>query len=439
MKNIAKIMKTIVATTFFGAFFYIVVVAQAQTATVQELQSKITGKNSDIEQLEEEIRQYQKELSITSKEANTLKGTIKTLDISKRKLDTDIRVTKNKIDSTNYTIQKIAIEIDDSEKRIKNQIQALAKSLSDVNELESNSLLEVILSKETISGFWDDVNSLERVQEAMSVSLQELRGTKLELEGKYTENKEQKNSLENYTDNLADQRSIVKGNITEKDNLLSITKNKESNYKKLVAEKEEQKRTFERELLEIESQLQAVIDPNSIPKAGLGIFAPPLSGISYSSCYDGSTTATNCTTQYFGNTPFAKSGAYKGKTHNGMDFRARTPQKVGVVLGGTVVRVNSNVAPNCQYGKWVVVEHENGLTTLYAHMSLVNVSAGQKLNTGDVVGYTGNSGYSTGPHLHLTTYASQAVKFKDYKCNSGITVSIPVAALNAYLNPLDYL
>ncbi|MBX9689650.1 MAG: peptidoglycan DD-metalloendopeptidase family protein [Candidatus Obscuribacterales bacterium] len=53
------------------------------------------------------------------------------------------------------------------------------------------------------------------------------------------------------------------------------------------------------------------------------------------------------------------------------------------------------------YGKVVIVSHGNGLATLYAHMSKVNASAGQNVSKGDVVGYEGSTGFSTGPHLHF--------------------------------------
>ena len=62
------------------------------------------------------------------------------------------------------------------------------------------------------------------------------------------------------------------------------------------------------------------------------------------------------------------------------------------------------------YGKWILIKHENGLSTLYAHLSLIKVNAGETVNTGDIIGYSGNTGYSTGPHLHLTVYATQGVK-----------------------------
>jgi len=401
----------------------------AHAETIEELQSKISGKSNDISQLEKEIEQYQKELEVTAREAKTLQGAIKTLDLSKRKLDTDIKVTENKIDTTNYTIQKLAIEISVSEKKIRNQEQALINTLSEINELESSSLLEVVLSKESISEFWDDVNSLERVQEVMSASLQELRSTKQELEGQHSENTEQKEALVDYTENLSDQRTIVKSNINEKDKLLTVTKNKESNYRNLIEEKEALKKAFEAEVKEFEEALRVAIDPDSLPRLGSEVLRFPVDSIRI--------------TQFFGNTPFANAGAYNGNGHNGIDLGVSVGTPVRSASSGTVIGVGDTdlVCPNASYGKWVLVEHENGLTTLYAHLSLIKANQGGIVGKGDIIGYSGNTGYSTGPHLHFTVYASQGVEVRGLKsraCN-GSTYTIPLAPRNAYLNPLNYL
>jgi len=95
------------------------------------------------------------------------------------------------------------------------------------------------------------------------------------------------------------------------------------------------------------------------------------------------------------------------------------------------------------YGKYVLVKHDNGLSTLVAHNSLIKVKNGQRVKRGDIIAYSGNSGYSTGPHLHFSTYATQGVQVKrlgdisnSFYCADSV---IPIIALNAYLDPYDYL
>jgi murein DD-endopeptidase MepM/ murein hydrolase activator NlpD len=82
--------------------------------------------------------------------------------------------------------------------------------------------------------------------------------------------------------------------------------------------------------------------------------------------------------------------------HSGMDFRAPTGTRVHATAPGIVVKAGRNSG----YGRMVEVDHGNGFSTRYAHMSRISVKVGQAIDTGDVVGESGSTGRSTGPHLH---------------------------------------
>ncbi len=85
----------------------------------------------------------------------------------------------------------------------------------------------------------------------------------------------------------------------------------------------------------------------------------------------------------------------------------------------------------------------NGLTTLYAHQDVVSVQPGQRVETGQVIGYIGNTGFSTGPHLHFTVYAKDGVSVRQFNEIKTVTscgpAKTPVAATDAYIDPMDYL
>lgn len=85
--------------------------------------------------------------------------------------------------------------------------------------------------------------------------------------------------------------------------------------------------------------------------------------------------------------------------HTGLDFRAETGDPVRVTGPGVVVSAGSQGG----YGLAVDVDHGNGVVTRYAHMSRVMVEKGQRLKSGDLVGLSGSTGRSTGPHLHYET------------------------------------
>src|SRR5690606_24664343 len=82
--------------------------------------------------------------------------------------------------------------------------------------------------------------------------------------------------------------------------------------------------------------------------------------------------------------------------HAGIDFRAATGTPIRSGGAGTVVKAGWNGG----YGRMVEIDHGHGLATRYAHMSRILVAEGQKVGTGDIIGESGSSGRSTGPHLH---------------------------------------
>ncbi|MCR4330752.1 MAG: peptidoglycan DD-metalloendopeptidase family protein [Patescibacteria group bacterium] len=400
---------------------------------IDELKTKITSRAGEIEALEKEIAQYQIELNSIGEEKQSLQKEVRTIDLTRKKLSADIKLTENKIEESSFTIEKLEFEIGDKKEDIINKVEVIKGTIRKINEIDNNTLVELVLSSDNISEFWNDVENFAQFQESISKNVKELQDLKTRLE-------ENKTSIEIARANsialrvkLQDQKTIADNSLNQKNQLLAQTKNKEANYQKTLNEKLRLKEEFEKELLKFESELRIAIDPTSLPPAGTGVLLWPLKDVFI--------------TQKFGNTDFAKSGAYSGKGHNGIDFRASVGTEVKAALSGVVEATgNTDQYPGCySYGKWVLIKHNNGLSTLYAHLSLIKAVAGQQVSTADVIGYSGNTGYSTGPHLHFTVYASQGVKVTRLgdiagrpitKCSSA---SIPVAPLNAYLNPLDYL
>lgn len=84
--------------------------------------------------------------------------------------------------------------------------------------------------------------------------------------------------------------------------------------------------------------------------------------------------------------------------HTGIDIAASSGTPITPFMKGTVTKVESI---NWGYGNYVVVDHGNNITSLYAHMSKTNATVGQLVKPGDVIGLEGSTGWSTGPHVHF--------------------------------------
>ena len=98
---------------------------------------------------------------------------------------------------------------------------------------------------------------------------------------------------------------------------------------------------------------------------------------------------------YFGyrNAPNAYATTY----HRGIDWATPTGTSVMASCGGTVIQAGWSGS----YGYMVLIQHPAGMQTRYAHLSRINVSVGQTVRQGDVIARSGNTGNSTGPHLHF--------------------------------------
>ena len=93
------------------------------------------------------------------------------------------------------------------------------------------------------------------------------------------------------------------------------------------------------------------------------------------------------------------------------------------------------------FGQFVFIGYNNGLSSTFGHLSLIKAREGESVKRGKIIGYRGNTGHTTGPHLHVSLYAGEAVKMasKPSVACDGRIYRLPVAPINAYLDVLAYL
>jgi len=399
------------------------VVVYSQSA--EEIKDKIDQKSADIQKLEEQIKVYQSELDDLGKEKNSLSVSLKELDLTKKKLVTDISVTQHEIDKTNLKIQGLSSDIGDKEVAIKDHKNSIALQIRRTDAFERGDILQTLLSENDFTEIWNDIDNIETVKEIMLENITKLRETKGALESARVETIAAKNELLAFQGELADQKKIVTQNASEKNKLLAQTKNSETTYQKLVQEQLTKKLLFEKDLRDYESELKFILDPTTLPPAG--VLSWPLERI--------------FVTQEFG----AKTGPHRtyANGHNGTDFRARTPLPIYAMADGTVKGIGDTdvSCPGVSFGKWIFIEYNNGLSSTFGHLSFIKVGEGQRVARGEVVGYTGGTGRVTGPHLHVSLYASKGVSVDTVPSIScpGRILKQPIAAINAYLDPMYYL
>ncbi len=428
---------------FFSFFACLLILAaifilpqnRLSASQIDELRQKIDENNAQIAALQKEIEGLQKQLDQTDKDAKTLKNQISQLETTIKKLKTNISVTQKKINSANLIIEELNIGIKEKEKEIADSKNVLAEIIRNMEEAESQSLIEVLLANASLSEFFDDLEHMKDFQSTIGANLQQLKTLKEDFQNQQAQKESEKNNLEDLQSQLADQKKITESQNSQKNALLKETQNKESLYKKQLAEQLAKQQALENEISAYEEQIRVEIDPSSLPKTGSGVLSWP---------------ADNpVITQYFGNTPFATQNpqVYGGKGHDGIDLRASVGTPIKAARAGVVTAIGNTVS-YCRgyqigYGKWILIKHDNNLSTFYSHLSLIKVSSGQSVETGQFIGYSGNTGYTTGPHLHFGVFATQAISGLEYTSTSqtcgGVIMHQPIVPPNGKLNPLSYL
>lgn len=417
--------------------------------TKEEIEAQMAEHNNKIQDLEKEISQYQTQLNVLGGQKQTLQTAIKTIDVSRQQTATQIRSTENKIAAANLKLRELSGEISEKEYLIELDKQTVAQSLRDIQMNSDATIVEQLFSTESIADAWAAVDEKAMVSDALQAHASALSKDKIELAGQQEEEGAKKQELSAHNTDLNNQKKTLDVQKSEKDKLLTETKNQEGVYQDLIATKRAEQRAFESALSALENSLQSV-GKASVPAVGTGILSWPYSATFKESCNGKAGALGNayCITQYFGNTAFATANAqiYNGAGHNAIDIGMPVGTPVLAALSGTVMGTgNTDATPGCySFGKWVMVKHANGLATLYSHLSSIGVSSGQSVSTGQAIGNSGMTGYATGPHLHFGVYASAGVQITTLGAYRGATTpcanaSMPVAPKDAYLNPMSYL
>lgn len=428
----------------------------ASADTVSDLQSQIDANTRQIEALQADIAAFQKQLDVLGAKKTTLQSAINSLALSQKKLASEIQVTQNKIASANLKIKELSLSIGDKETAIAEDRSAINKTLKGMAEDEQVPLVAQVIASDSLREAWQSADHALQFNRALAKDISDLRAVRTELTNNRDQVAAQRANLITLQKDLTTQKRSVDANKAAQQQLLTQTKNQEANYQQLIAEKQAAEKAFEQELVNLQGQLDLIVHPGLLPKVGSGVLSWPFSTSFMKNCGQRKNIFGNlfCITQYFGNTPFATANPqiYNSNGHNAIDMGVSDGTPVLAALSGVVLATgNTDLARDprgnqcLSFGKWVMIIHGNGLNTLYAHLSAIDVVKGQSVKTGQLVGLSGRTGYATGPHLHFGVYATEGTLIRTLGQFKGVTgtpcanASMPVATLSAYLNPLSYL
>lgn len=416
------------ARWFFGAllvisvsigstiFFGVTRAAEPNITDMTAIQKKaLKDKQDELDAINAKIKAYNQIIGLKERQGSTLADQVKALEAQAQKLEFEIEINQRKINSLTQEVGSLATRIAEKETTILSQKQMLSELIrlyySDYTE---NEAAIIFSADETLAYFKQEGWSVEvndKVSELLD-SVKTLRESML-LERSVLEVK--KNEADTLQMQLAERTEYLKNTKDNKDYLLTKTQAEVNRYNNLVDDLQKQREAIASEIQDLEAG--KVDQLSGMPTFQKGLLAYPLKSFTVS--------------QGYGNTSFSKTAYASGK-HNGIDFAAPTGTAISAAGDGKVIGTGN--LGKYAYGKWVAINHGNGMVTLYGHMSSVSVSNGKSVKKGDKIGAVGSTGYSTGSHVHLTTFAANSYELVESKKVKGLMIPI-----GATVNPNVYL
>ncbi len=294
------------------------------------------------------------------------------LDEATRKL----QAIKKEQDQVNLQIKQLQEEIQKAEVQLRARQAILNKRVRVIYMHGQLSYIEVILGANSFSDFANRLELLKRIIRSDFNLIQEIQQRKAAIEAKKVEIEKEKARLDELASEAQKVQDEVKAKKAEQQRVLAHARTQQDAAKQMEADLIARSN-------EIRQMIQSRMQQNSGSDQivhGNGTFIWPCNGpITSPFGYR--------THPIFGTTIY----------HSGIDIGVDYNTPIHAADGGTVI-----LAGWCGgYGNAVIIDHGNGLQTLYGHNTSVAVSEGQTVSQGQVIAYSGSTGYSTGPHCHF--------------------------------------
>ena len=367
----SKKVKSIVAAIILFVFIAVFVISYLSPLFVlaDTTQDRINQKQNEKTQIQNKIQEA------TAKKQGVL-DVVAEIDAQIADIQGEINGLQREIDDCNEKISDAEEQIADCEVKEKEQYENMKKRLRVMYEDNNTSYITMLFGSDTLNDILSYIEIIKQIINHDNNMYNRIIETK-------NQAKELKTEIEAEKEQIEAKKEVVDGKKyeldAEVDKMNTALGEINGNLESLRAAYDE----AERQEAALKRQLQAELNGSKTSASfNGGTFAWPTPGYG------------TITSQYGGRMhPTLK--VYK--VHTGMDIGA--PMGATVVAGadGTVVKAEYNVA----YGNYVVINHGNGYSTLYAHNSVLNVNKGDFVVRGQTIAKVGSTGYSTGPHCHF--------------------------------------
>lgn len=410
-----KINKNFSALLFLAIFLSGIVASSlfVRAFTIESDQKKADDLKDELEAIDAKIKAYNQIINLKQRQGATLADQIEGLQAQVNKLQLEIDTTTKKIKDLETQIKSLSLRIAEKSILIDQQKKILSELMRVYYNDYSNDSTPVFLTSTESLLYFKTESWTADISEKTSDLLDSVKTLRNGLAQEQQQVSEKKSEVDTLYQDLAARNETLEATKRSKATLLTKTQAEETKYEGLVDKLQKERDDIENEIGDLESGLST----DGLPSYSKSLLAYPVKSVRIS--------------QGYGKTSFSKKAYASGK-HNGIDFAGPYGTSIYAAADGKVIGTGN--LGKYAYGRWIAIDHGNGIVTLYGHLSSVGVSKGNTVKKGGKIGNMGSTGYSTGNHVHFTVFSADSYDVVQSKTVKGLYIPI-----GATVNPSVYL
>lgn len=378
-----------------------------QASTIKEAKDK-------KEELEQNKSKAESAVEKLRKQQAKLKTSIEKLDKKVANLDTKLYELNHDLMDKREQLAITRQQLEVAKKKEANQYEAMKKRIKYMYESGDTGYLEILFKAQSISDFLNRAEYVEQIAQYDNTMLTRLEHTREQIADTEQKEKEEIIEVKQLKTQVQSRRKELKELRADKKVQVKKYTSNIKKKKSLIASYQKEIEEQEQIILKLEEEARKKAEQQNANNSSSN------SSSSNQSSSSGSTKPTcNFTWPCPSSRRITSEYGYRvhpilgtKRLHNGIDIGASTGSSIVAADGGTVV----GASYSSSMGYYVMINHGNGITTVYMHCSSLLVSSGQKVSKGQQIARVGSTGLSTGPHLHFSVMKN-----------------------GSYVNPWDYL
>lgn len=345
--------------------------------------------------LNQQLKDAQNQKKAAQQQLSSIQSQKKTAQADKDKIDSEIASLNSQINSVqaelNETNSKLAVkegELAAAEEACEQQFQSFKTRARIMYENGPSTYIEILFSSGSFSEFLSNIEIIRNLLDYDNQVLEERKAVREEIAVQKAEIESIKAEQETRRQTLSEMQSTLKTKQAAQSTIIANLASQEEVIRKQVEQQEAEEARIQRLISQAVASQSAA--SQSTQSSTLSTITASGTGSMQWPC-----PSTKSITSQFGTREHPIQGVTK--MHNGIDIAGSYGVDIVAADSGTVLFSGNSSS----YGKYIVISHGNGITTLYAHCSQLLVSAGSSVNKGQVIAKVGSTGQSTGPHLHF--------------------------------------